>query len=534
MRYYAINRPVGLCQLIFAEIFYWKQPAMQAEFKIKDYGLKQTISNNLMQLASQVQDPTAVLFLGGGKAAYGRGGSLYRIDVPEEEPSSLEGARRREALGEKVFAKMGGATVRVVERGGVIAVFNNDGRIKLVDREGVQLRSMDVGRHPINAVEFLSEELIAVGGEGGRLCIYRTTEERPLYTEEGFKDYVESIASNGTHMAVGTLDGEVHLYKYSVEEKEECDGTVRRQSEQVRVEKAGVLGLGRPVAKIKFLSESRLFIASATGYSVVYDLNDSCIVAEKHCHTKLITDAKVCGGFLFTASLDNKFKVFTDELALVSSFALDSPIISFDVSLGGESGSQYLFSTYNGGIWVYRDRWRREVRGAGAPPAKRMKTMREYNQCADVVVKEAAEIDIPRGAQRNRYESLIKNFFYRKALALSVRRRDRSEAIAILEYLHTVGRVKQGVSCNEEEVVAELIDLAVDLLGDEGLFAVGASVITEVLRAYPDLLVRAGSAIEDKLEYLLDSVAEEICVRESCALLSSFLDQVLLRHRARE
>jgi UTP15 C terminal len=482
---------------------------MRVGYKVEEYGVRRERDRRIIRVGTHTKDSLGAMFLGDNTVVYGDGGYVYKKEVSENEDEK------------KIFAKLGEGVTRMAEKDGLIAVASSGGRIQIVDRKGAVLRKINCP-FSLRSIAFLSATLLALGGNDS-LTVYSLSETDPFYQETGFRDYVDSICGNGRYVAVALSCGEVHLYTYTHKIDEKRNGSISEKKDSFSLVKTGEIEV-EGSSKLTFVSESRLFIATGSGRGVIYDVESEKVVMEKPCHSKGIS-ALLHREFLFTCSFDGKFKVFNENLSLLSSFALPSPILAFDVSLRPRS-RQYLFSTMDGGVWVLRDGW--QIEPIEKPPEKkRAKTMKQYNQESEMVVRESLSVHREK-KEWNKYEGLVNNFFYRKALRTAVGDKDERAVISILDYLHSIGRLRQAVSENDEAFVSELIDIALDLIGDDQLSLVGTSTILETARAYLDEYQNPSSLLGSRLSSLVELVEEERAIMEETCILKSLIECVLI------
>lgn len=494
---------------------------METEFRIDHYGIAKEADGNLKLLTEEACDAQGVVFLEGGAILYSKMETAFKL--PNAESFLAEdGELSLDAPG-KVYAKLSGGGIRVVERDGVAVLFNSGGTIKLLDHAGMKLRYLDERPHAIKAAAFVSASVLAVGGEERRLKVYNIADEKPMFVSGPFTDYIESIACNEKYIVVGTSNGELHAYSHNVP-------SAHREGEQppLVLKKLASHSLSHPISSAVFVSATRAFLSLTGSSCLIYDVEMGEIVKRKYCHAKMVTSAKWHDGFLFTSAMDGKVKVFNDRLSLVSHLSLEFPILSFDVSTDEATGHRsYVFSTKGGGLWVYKDSWKREGQAKQGPrKAKRIRTMREYNENSEAPVSSVMRISTARARKRNLYESLVKSFFYKKAFLLSLENDDFHATIAILEYLHKIGRVKQAVVGHGKKTLLHIIEVVVDLLSDGDFLQLSLEIASHLVRHYEHELVACNAETREKLQYLIDTLGEEKEIIEQACTLASFMGSV--------
>ncbi|OAG31782.1 hypothetical protein NEDG_00257 [Nematocida displodere] len=529
---------------------------MEKEFRLASYGIKERSDKEIVEVQIGVPDCLAVLLVAPGVAVYAKGGTLYQVGVS--------------AKTEKVFARTGGSGMKLAATDGVIAAYNKEGRIRLLDYAGNRLREIECGEAPIRSVAFIGGSILCAGGESCKLQIYDLSEAAPIH-EESFAEYVESIASSTQFLATALSNGDVHIYSHSTPNTPNTLNTsntsenhtpntpntpenlknLKNQKASIVLEKKRVLALGRGCT-VLFLGEDKLFIGLVTGVGYIYDVRSGHIVNESILHSKGITSAQVFGEFLVTASLDGKLKVSTLGLREISSLHLGSPILAFSAQFGALEdrapstfsplslldtpkpeekacfGSEYLISTANGDVLIYRDRWETKVGEVFAAERVRTpSTLLARSAATPSLVTEKKRLGRAAPVKRETIEWMVATFQYRRALTEAVSSKDRESLSAVSEYIHQAGRLAPILASLPEEAIGEVVDMCIDHVREKHYFPVSR----EVLQVYGALLSgRKGadtSPLFAHVDRAIQELDEEYYVHSSCASLTEYIKLVL-------
>ncbi|KAI5190225.1 hypothetical protein NEMIN01_0924 [Nematocida minor] len=440
---------------------------MEKEFQLVNYGVKPLKTRSIVEIEQNAPDSQAVLLINQTTAVFSKGNSLYKKPIDGEEA-------------EKVFSRSTGTSPRIATCDSVIALYNREGKIRLIDYDGNSLSFIDTGSSAIRAVSFLSNDAICVGGESCRLQVYSTYDSTRLF-ETTFPEYIDSITSNGKYLAISLASGEMHIYSYFFSHTGET-GIASRKKVKLMVHEITALHMEKPCL-LQFLSGNSLFIGLCTGAGYVYSVSDGNITSYSAMHSKGFTKAEVHSEYLMTASLDGRIRISTHSLREVSSLYAGSAIQSFSAlfSTSAETqqitGAQYLIATATGNVLVYRDRWTPEpaqpeiiIQKSGP------QSIKEYSQY-DATETHSVPMKMDGGARRGKYERLIFGFQYRKALSAAVKTGKVEHITSIMEYLHKVDRLISSIAYLLDEEISVIAGICIDLLRNKEFFDLAVSVL---------------------------------------------------------
>jgi len=492
---------------------------MKEEFRLDDYGIKETEKKDITEICSKSEPVVSVLLLDKDTAVYLREKAFWKRSVSTGE--------------EKQFMKSVGTSPKLVRRDSAIVMYNKEGAVCVFDLSGKKLRELCGEGTPIRSACFLTSTLVCVGGESCKLLVYSFAEVQPLFTRV-FSDYIEHVASNGKYIAVSLSNGEVHVVSYRIEES---SGGVSERYERIamHVEDAGVIDTEKP-ATVHFVEMSRLFIGLSSGASYIYDVEEKSVACESIVHSKTITGVEMHGGFLVTSSLDGKLRISTKSLREVSSLHVGSPIISFSAVFGNVgdgreecAGSEYLISTQFGNVLLYRDAWVEKPADKIREERKSApRTLLDHSKSASSIVDAITAVKTAPVIKRTKYERLVYRYEYIKSLSHAAQNGNRQALSSILEYLFNTDRHISSLCYLEDEDMAVVCDMCIDYVKDPEYFKVSASVLELCMRALLERKRAAESPLYPVLERALQETEEELQVQGASAVLREYLSTLIL------
>ncbi|KAI5181330.1 hypothetical protein NEOKW01_1524 [Nematocida sp. AWRm80] len=501
---------------------------MQTEYRSKDYGLKESKVKDVFEVATGVPSSYAVLLLDGTTGIYAKEGVLYKKQLPEGP--------------EKTFASGVGTETRIVYDDGVIAAYNKEGKVLLLDKSGSRLGEINTGDSPIKDAAFLSGEYICVGGLSCRLRVYSIS-EKPIAFEEVFNEYIDSISANDSYLAVALSSGEIHLYQYKIQNT--VIGVSSKQTTRsISITKVSILQMNKS-SVVHFVSSTNLFIGVSTGTGYIYSFEHSSIIYENAMHSKEITQISTQGEYIITSSSDGRLRVSTQMLREVCVIHIGSPILTFSAMFISNNpqensqpifiGAQYLIVTSAGSIVLYRDKWTDTPAEKEAPiKATRPKTLSEQSKISSSTVESIQTISAPERTTYGKYERLIKSFQYRKALLHAAIKKERNALASVMEYLHKIDYLLQTLKLLPDEQIYEVTDLAIDMLREKRFYDLSHSVLLFVSTILENREHPETSPLYALLDKASQEVEEELSVHSLTTSLSAYLSSLVFPVERRE
>lgn len=488
------------------------------EFRLAEYGIKEAKNKQVVEVSRDAEDCYSVLLLDSETAVYAKGSAVYRKTLPDGDEKSL--------------IKNAGTTPRLAYHAGVLAVYNKEGDVRLLDSEGRRLRELSYGGYAVRTVHFLGDQLLGYGGEQCTLVIYSLLDGQVVH-EQAFGEYVVSLASNGQYLAVALASGEVYLFDYELAESTSGESAIVSTS-QFSLRERSVLDLEKS-AVVQFIGEDRLFIGVASGTGYVYSVADESLLGEAALHSKLITGAAYQNGWIITSSLDGKLRISTPALREVSSLHVGASLLGFSALFRGTDsataqrlpGSQYLMTTNTGNILVYQDRWTAPPAPAAPPAAKSTTTLYRHTLGAPTIAGETVRLTTRDPLKRGKYEKLMARHQYAKALAHAAGRKDRESVSSMLQYVHHTPFYLTTLSLLTDDQLAMIGDMCIDYLRHPSYFEVAESV----LHFCSTMLLARETPKRSPLQAVLDrgiqELEEEYLVQSTGAALSAYLNSVV-------
>ncbi|KAI5167459.1 hypothetical protein NEIG_00170 [Nematocida sp. ERTm5] len=483
---------------------------MEKEFRIENYGVKHPKTRTIIEVERNISGCYAVVLTNQNTAVYSNRDSLCKksLDTDTEKNS------------EKVFSRSSGTDARIATNDSIIALFNKEGKIRLVDYDGNRLSFIDTGNAPLRALAFLSSDVLCAGGESCKVfvyCIYDTSR----LTELTYSDYVDSISSNGKYMAVSLASGELHIYEYAISDTG-ASGVVGRKKVKISVNEVADLYVEKSCI-VQFINETQLFIGMCNGTGYIYCMEEKAITIASSMHSKGFTKAEVHGEYLITSSLDGRLRVSTHTLREVSSLYAGSSIQAFNALFSKSkdshiTGIQYIISTTTGNVLVYRDRWTPEpVTPVPVIQKSGPQNIREYNK-QDTTETRTLSVHMQSDHKKGKFGRFMSTFQYRKALLAAIDLKNVETITSVMDYLHRIDRLLISVSSLTDENISVVAEISVDMLKIREFFDLANSVLVycgnvlqsrESVEGNPiyEIIGRAVQEIED--EYLVQSVLAE-------------------------
>lgn len=438
---------------------------MEKEFRIENYGVRPLKTRSIIEIQQNVPEAQAIILVDQNTAVFSKGNSLYKKTIGEE------------GIG-KVFSRSTGTSPKIVSCDSVIALFNREGKIRLIDFDGNSLSFIDTGNSPIRAVSFLTSNIICTGGESSKLQVYSIYDTTRLF-ECTFTDYIDSITSNGKYLAVSLASGEIRIYSYFFNESGETGIASRKRVKLLLNEMSGI-NVESP-SVLQFINDKSLFIGLSTGLGYIYSIEDGLITSQSAMHSKGFTKVEVHETYIITGSLDGRIRVSTHSLREISSLYAGAPILSFSTLFARTdskiSGVQYLLSTTTGNVLVYRDRWTAD-RPKEEPILRKTTphTIQEYSK-TDTTEMSTVTMSIFDTERRGKYARLIHTFQYRKALSSAIKTGNHELITSIMDYLHRIDRLIGSISCLTEDEVSVTAGISIDLIRIRKFFDMSFSVL---------------------------------------------------------
>ncbi|KAI5192598.1 hypothetical protein NECID01_2004 [Nematocida sp. AWRm77] len=523
------------------------------EFRLDNYGIKHAKNKTIVEVCTEAEDTHSVLLLDEQTAVYTTASTVIRKTLSNGE--------------EKALVKNAGTTPRLAHKDGVLAVYNKEGSVRLLDTHGRRLKELPCEGHPVRAAHFLGQSLLCFGGEQCRLTVYSFVEARTV-CEKAFSEYIEHISSNSKYLALSLANGEVHIMAYTVEDATEGYSSILSTT-AFSLEDKTVLEMGKP-AVLQFVGEDALFIGLSSGTGYVYSLVENALLCESTLHSKQITNAEYKNGFIITSSLDGKLRISTTSLREVSSLHVGASLLSFsalfreeaesapassrgglssDLSLslspssspspsqfqrgqalanGTQQGSQYLMSTSAGNVLVYQDRWNTPSPSAEERVSKPApSTLFMHTLSSSTIPHESVSFFMRNPQRRKKYERMILRHEYGGALADAAEKKDREAMSSILQYLFGINQHAIALPLLSDENLATLCDMCIDYLRDKAFFEAAAST----LYLCSDILLQKEVPEENPmypiLERGLQELEEECLVQSTSLSFSEYLSMVV-------
>ncbi|KAI5159598.1 hypothetical protein NEAUS03_0429 [Nematocida ausubeli] len=472
---------------------------MEKEFRVENYGVKHPKTRSILEIEKNMTCCQAVLLTNQTTAVYSNRDSLCKKTLETDA----------EHTHEKVFSRSSGSNARIATRDSIIALFNKEGKIRLIDYDGNRLSFIDTGSSPLRALAFLTNDVLCAGGEGCRVIVYCIYDGSRL-TEIGYSDYVESITANEKYMAVSLASGELHIYEYTISETG-ASGAEGRKRMKIAMHEVSDLYVEKPCI-LQFISETQLFIGMSNGTGYVYSMAEKAITIGSTMHSKGITKVEVHGDYLITSSLDGRLRVSTHTLREISSLYAGSSIQTFNAlfSTSGETaqitGVQYIIATSTGNIIVYRDRWTPDP-AVPSPVIRKSgpQNIKEYTQ-RDTTETQTLSMSLPDEKKRGKYGRLMWTFQYRKALHFAITQGNPDFITSIMDYLHRIDRLLIAVSSLRDEQIATVAEVSIDLLKNKEFFGLANSVLVYC----SNILQSRENASESPIHEIVDRAVQEI------------------------
>lgn len=438
---------------------------MEKEFRIANYGVKYPKIRSIIEVEQAVTECLSVLLTDHKTAVYAKGDMLYQKCTETGE--------------EKVFSRSSGSAPQLAAMDSVIALFNAEGKIRLLDYEGNRLSYIDTGNSALRALAFLSPNILCTGGESSKLMVFSICDSIKL-AEKNYSEYVDSISANQKYLAVSLANGEIYIYRHTLREEQEIKMT-RKEKMELTLQEISVWQVEQPCS-LQFISEDVLFIGLSTGTGYLYSISESAVTGYSTMHSKRFTKIEVHGEYLITSSLDGRLRVSTHSLREVASLHAGSAINTFNAlfsksEAGQIRGIQYLLSTSTGNIIVYRDRTT-----ASQPPAEEQiqkvgpHNIKEYTH-ADATEVRSLPIKLEEDHKRGKYARLMHTFQYRKALVSAIKTGNLETITGVMEYLYKMDRLIISLSFLTDEDIFLVAGISVDLLKHKEFFPVADAVL---------------------------------------------------------